>query len=336
MATIHFLNVGEGDSIVIQHNSGRVTMIDISCGNRTETDVIIEAMARSRSAGIIASNMLGNYRMAESPTKPQNYLKKLGVGSIFRFILTHPDMDHLDGFDALLDEYTVANFWYAGAKKEKPDFNGFGKYKEKDWDRYAKVLRDAEPSVTSLKVLHGKLFKYANEDDNGGGGDGLMILAPSKELIDDANESGDFNDCSYVLLYQTGGFKIIFSGDSHDATWEHILEHHSNLVSGCDVLIAPHHGRDSGRSWDFLDVLKPQLTLFGIANSDHLAYGAWTSRGLFKITNNQAGNVVLDVDGNVMNVYVENDTFARDASPNQFARNALNYKTIGYLNPKGN
>jgi beta-lactamase superfamily II metal-dependent hydrolase len=294
MATIHFLNVREGDCIVVQHNSDRVSMIDISCGNITEIEEPTNRFIKS--SGLAGAKTGSNFNMKAYPTKPQNYLAALGIKSIWRFILTHPDMDHLDGFNALLDEITVNNFWHSGADKPKPDFTGYSRYKEEDWARYAKVRDDKDAAITTLKVIAGKVFKYANEDDNGGGGDGLRVIAPTQSLVDDANASKDFNDCSYMILYRTGGFKIIFSGDSHDATWEHILENHAADVADCDILIAPHHGRDSGRSWDFLDVLKPRLTLFGVANSEHLAYDAWNRRNLDKITNNQAGNVVLDID----------------------------------------
>ena len=39
----------------------------------------------------------------------------------------------------------------------------------------------------------------------------------------EANKKDDYNDCSYVLLYRTGDRRIVFGGDSHDRTWEHIL-----------------------------------------------------------------------------------------------------------------
>lgn len=329
MATIHFLNVGEGDCIVIQHNSGRVSMIDISCGNLESLQESANRLVKL--AGLAGSNTGGNFNMKSYPTKPQTYLSNLGINTIWRFILTHPDMDHLDGFNALLEEIEVNNFWHSGANKPKPDFAGYNGYKEADWDRYVNVRDDKETGITTLKVLAGKIFKYANEDDNGGGGDGLQIIAPTQSLVDEANASEDFNDCSYVVLYRTGGFKVIFSGDSHDATWEHILENYAADVADCDVLIAPHHGRDSGRSWEFLDVLKPRLTLFGVANSDHLAYDAWNRRGLDKITNNQAGNVVLDINGNQMDVYVENDAYAESRNPGDSTRNNLGYRTLGYL-----
>lgn len=329
MATIHFLNVGEGDCILIQHNSGRVSMIDISCGNLSKISESTNSI--SKLAGLENSGGSGNYKMKDYPTKPQNYLADLGIDAIWRFILTHPDMDHLDGFSALMDEFTVNNFWHSGADKPKPDFCGFNGYMEEDWDRYVKVRDGKESSLTTLKVMAGMSFKYANEDDSGKNGDGLQVIAPTRQLVEVANESEDFNDCSYVIVYRTGGFKIIFSGDSHDSTWEHILDNHQQDVVDCDVLIAPHHGRDSGRSWDFLDVLKPKLTLFGVANSDHLAYDAWNRRGLDKITNNQAGNVVLEVVGNRMHVYVENDAYAVSRNPSDNTRNKQGYRRLGCL-----
>jgi hypothetical protein len=89
-------------------------------------------------------------------------------------------------------------------------------------------------------------------------------------------------------------------------------------VSDMDLLIAPHHGRDSGRSWDFLDVVNPGLTLFGNADSEHLAYGAWYSRDLPFITNNQAGCVVVDAESDSMGVYVTCEAFARASNPYTF------------------
>jgi len=90
------------------------------------------------------------------------------------------------------------------------------------------------------------------------------------------------------------------------------LENHKELVKDCAVLIAPHHGRDSDRCYDFLDVLNPGLTLFGCANSEHLAYDAWNTRNLLHITNNQAGNIVLNATNEGVEIYVENQSFAEN------------------------
>jgi hypothetical protein len=191
-------------------------------------------------------------------------------------------------------------------------------YNQADWEFY-KNLRDTNPQSNPKRLtnLSGANGQYWNRNEDGSsGGDGYTILAATQKLVDEANKSDDYNDCSYVLLYRTGSKRIIFGGDSHDGSWEHILKNWETDVRDIDLLIAPHHGRDSGRSYEFLDVLRPTLTFFGNARSEHLAYDAWRNRGLPIVTNNQANCMVVDANASPMNLYVTNETFARKVNPN--------------------
>ena len=68
-----------------------------------------------------------------------------------------------------------------------------------------KNLRDSNPQTDPkrLTLYAGALGQYFNVGSDGtSGGDGLYILAPTKALIDAANECSNYNDCSYVLLYR--------------------------------------------------------------------------------------------------------------------------------------
>ena len=307
MPTVHFLNVGEGDCTIIQHGSGRVTMIDICNGQPMAATKRAERYALSSNAVLEA--IRGDYGMRRTPTNPIAYLRGLRISSVFRFVLSHPDMDHMDGFDALCDEFAIWNFWDSGVRREKPDFSG-GCYKEEDWDRYIDFVDGRQQGVTVLSKSAGATFKFANCGGGRNGGDYLDIVAPGPALVREANKSGDPNDASYVLVYRTCGGKIVFPGDAHDGTWEYVLENYQDSVADCAVLIAPHHGRKSDRCWDFLDVLNPSLSLFGYAKSEHLGYSAWNDRDLPFITNNQAGNVVLEATSTGIEVYVENQNYA--------------------------
>ena len=315
MSKIHLLNVKNGDCTIFEHASGRRTMIDICAGN-------IDTEAELRKAVLESLNLSkpkGNYGMCKKPTNPIEYVQNsLNVNSLHRFILTHPDMDHLDGFNQLADCISISNFWDAGAKKDKPDFSG-SPYKEEDWDRYIKFRDGKEAGVTSLSNLDGARFESANKNGDGtSGGDDLYILAPNKELVAEANESEDFNDCSYVILYRSAGGNVIIAGDAHDKTWEFILENYEDDIKNCKFLLAPHHGRNSGRDYSFLDAMKPKLTLFGCAPSEHLAYSAWTYRNLDYITQNQSGNMVLETRDGSLDVYIENETFAKKVNSSTF------------------
>jgi len=326
MRRVHFLNVNNGDCSIIQHGSGRVTVIDVC--NARPTNVYAEALVKK--AASLEVGTLGNFNQKRYPVNPVSYMRDRGLASVFRFVLTHPDMDHLDGIEAFFNAFSPGNFWDTDNTCEKEfGADNNGGYSEDDWKFYKK-LRDGNPDSDPKRLtLHsGANGKYWNDDDNGGSGDGITVLAPTPDLLAQANDCDGHNDSSYVLIYraQTSNgrtHKILFAGDSHDATWEHILERHEELVSSVDILIAPHHGRDSDRDWEFLDVLNPALTLFGNANSGHLAYAAWSNRGLPIMTNNQAGNVIIDVDSDPMDVYVTCENFAKSRNPYSFYSDAF-------------
>ena len=313
MAIIHFLNVLEGDCNIIQHDSKRLTLIDISNAYNdidTEEEKKVKASKEKEERRLRTQVPAGkvDYKQKLTPDNPIHYLnEKVKPSEIFRFIITHPDMDHLDGIKDLYEEYLIRNTWDTNNKKEL-DLNNFGGgYNKEDWKFY-KELRDGKyKETTRLTYFDDDSSLYWTEDN-------IKILAPSRALLNSAIESGDYNDSSYAILFTPpkkggGNWKILFSGDTHDASWEHIIKKYSKDVSNVDVLFAPHHGRDSKRDYSFLKTLKPRVTLFGNADSSHLAYDKYPNP---KITNNQAGYVIIDITQEDIVFYVKNYEFARD------------------------
>jgi competence protein ComEC len=306
MGIVHFLNVKSGDCAVIQHATGRISVIDV-CNAHEERNAL-------RARGLLTADAAGrgHFNQKDYPVNPISYLQSHGMIDVFRFILTHADMDHMDGLKAFCTAFPPTNFWDTTNEKEI-DFRPGSPYNEADW-RYYKCIRDGKLTngPKRLVLYAGASGQYYNQGEAADqSGDGLHILAPTRKLMRGANSSDDFNDGCYVILYRSAGGRVLFAGDSHDETWDHILANHADDVQNVDLLIAPHHGRKSGRSYEFLDIVNPALTLFGNANSEHLAYGAWNYRGLPVITNNQAGCVVVDTNANPMAVYVTNLAFAQ-------------------------
>jgi competence protein ComEC len=313
MAIVHFLNVLEGDCNLIQHDSGRLTMIDVSNAYNdidTEEEKKVKASKEREERRLRTQVPTGkvDYKQKLTPDNPILYLRAhIKPTNIFRFIITHPDMDHLDGIKDLYEEYDITNTWDSDNKKEL-DLNNFGGgYNKDDWKFY-KDIREGKYTKTSRRTYYDESdCLYWNEDN-------MKILAPSKALLEEAHKTGDYNDSSYVILFtppkKNGGkWKILFCGDTHDASWNHIVDEYSKDIENTDVLFAPHHGRDSERDYSFLDVVKPRVTLFGNASSEHLAYDKYPKP---KITNNQAGYVVLDITENAITFYVKHYEYARD------------------------
>lgn len=312
--TFHFLNVKNGDCSIIEHGSGHISVIDV-CNARKETKGLstLENLEYSLRLG------KGNFQQKKHPVNPIEYLAKFGISSVFRFMLTHPDMDHMDGIKDLFEEYSPSNFYDSDNNEEK-EFEEGSPYRKEDWDFY-KNLRDSNPPTNPkrLTIFSGDSGIHRTKDwDGNPPGDAFYTLAPTPSLVKDANESGNYNDISYVVLYRGAGGRVLICGDSHDKTWEHILDKWEEDVRDVDLLIAPHHGRKSDRSYAFLDSVNPKMTFFGNAKSEHLAYSAWQNRNLEYVTNNQANCMVVDCSGDNLTLYVTHENFAKSKNPASF------------------
>jgi beta-lactamase superfamily II metal-dependent hydrolase len=310
MATIHFLNVLEGDCNIIQHDSGHVSVVDVcnaDDGIETEEKLVRDSAERKAMFSSRIPATRKNYNQKATPDNPIEYLKNLTNG-IFRFIITHPDMDHMDGIKDLFETFKPTNTWDTNNNKHMDLANFCAKYNKEDWKFYKKLHNGNYVDTRRLTYYSNTTpCQYWDKDC-------LKVLCPTQALVKNANESEDYNDVSYVLLFSPpkkngGHWKIIFGGDSHDNSWEHILNEYKDEVADVDILFAPHHGRDSKRDWSFLETLKPTLTLLGNASSEYLAYDKY--KGLH-ITNNQAGYIILDISLNAIEVYVKNKDFAVD------------------------
>ena len=297
---IHYLNVDEGDCSIVKHDSGRISMIDICCGNisTSKTESVKNAVAGSQEG----MGILGNFNQKEHPVNPLEWLRYISNDRIFRFILTHPDMDHMDGIKALFDsQQKPHNFWDTNNEK-KLDTNGnFGKYLAADWKCYEDLHLKKGEDITFLRLNSGAKGKFYNQNDDKGNGEGdrIFILSPSSKTEDVVEDSGNVNDISYVILMKTAsGRKILFCGDAEECAWNLLLRRHEKEVSNIDILIPPHHGRKSGGNDAFLDILKPKITIFGNAKAEYLDYDSWNNRELLHFTNNEIGSVVFEeVDG---------------------------------------
>ena len=73
MSKIHFLNVNQGDCIILEHNSGRLIVFDTSAEK-------IKRKQRGLPSDLLKSYITstqGNYRMCHHPANPLDYFKRM-------------------------------------------------------------------------------------------------------------------------------------------------------------------------------------------------------------------------------------------------------------------
>lgn len=311
MLKVHFLNVGHGDCTVIEHPSGRVTVIDIN--NGSELDPVTEAELLSRygvstvSAAFSKAVGQGVLSLLERAgydiklTNPIEFLHQLRPDhQIWRYVQTHPDMDHMRGLAALSDQFTVSNMWDVEHTKAINDF--VRDSDRDDWNAYQR-LRDRNTDTTVLKLRRGSDGQYWSKGDGLVDlGDGLEILAPTTELLRDAGD--DSNQMSYVLRLTYAKRRIIFGGDASEAVWKDIVGRYGDGLK-CDVLKASHHGRDSGYYQSAVAAMAPQYTIVSVgkkpdtdASDKYCRYSSnvWSTRwhGNITLTINEDGSGSVD------------------------------------------
>ncbi len=97
--------------------------------------------------------MSGNFWQKEFPENPIDYMIDHEIDTIFRFILTHPDMDHMDGIKTVFDTFAPPNFWDTEntCNKDSDDWDN-APFDEEDWKFY-KRLRSGSAEARRL-VYH--------------------------------------------------------------------------------------------------------------------------------------------------------------------------------------
>jgi competence protein ComEC len=272
---IHFLNVGHGDCTIIEHPSGRRTMIDINNGGTYDDETYSELTTAYPASMFDIENLFSGkpaLSLRERLTKAgynveltdpvQYYLERWGKQPIFRYIQSHPDLDHMRGLASLRENgIEINNFWDTANDKTITEFGKDGD--EEDWNEYQR-LRTSKSNPTVLHLKRGDKRPFFNQDPAGvDGGDGLHILAPTPTLCKNANDSDDHNSHSYVLWLNHAGVVAILGGDATEIVWNELHNSYGTNLK-CHLLKASHHGRDSGFHSTALSAMQPNYIIVSV------------------------------------------------------------------------
>lgn len=272
MLKVHFLNVGHGDCCIVEFvDSGRVAMIDINRSDSLDSNSVKEIYESSDAgvkdttnwrllydAGFLkGSALLERAGYSIDLQDPIEYLKEKNISNLFRFISTHPHMDHLSGLNALNNEISFNNFWVIGNNYEQ-DEDKLSDSQKEDWGLYKKYRKAGETKVDNVTVIAPKEGSSADFYAP----DGIEILAPNDDLISKGDKNA--NEMSYVLLITHLGKKIILAGDAEEATWDYLVKNYKAKIADVTILKAAHHGRDSGYHEAAVELMSPLVTVVSV------------------------------------------------------------------------
>lgn len=187
---------------------------------------------------------LGTGNWESGNTSP---LSTLRYKDIHYMIITHPHLDHID--DILkFDNNTPTILWRPTAITNDEVMEGVRDIDKPKFEKYCEINDRFTRAITT------------NEDpSNEMPFDGMIVNKYFTSLCDKSN----FNNFSPVTIVELFGIKIVICGDNETASFEKLMKltGFQDSVSNADILVAAHHGRESGYYKDFVDLVKPRLTI---------------------------------------------------------------------------
>lgn len=244
---IHFIDVGQGDSILIEFPDGKNMLID---GGDTSND--------AKNAVI-------------------NCLSTEGVSVLDYVMLTHTDTDHVGSLDDVLDAVSIKNLYIPDitASNGLPNEDTIdGSISTLAYERFMdRVLTETymEGSVsTAVNVICNQGILTITDELY------LMtIYCPEASYYDDINNNSsaeDKNNMSPTCVLTYAGRVIVLTGDSDEDAEQRFVDYLGTNIVNADVLKVAHHGGAESSNQFFLDAIDAEYAIIscGIGNSyDH-------------------------------------------------------------------
>jgi len=192
-------------------------------------------------------------------TDPIKFLQENYPGQrVWRFVLTHPDLDHMRGIKALYDKIGIDCFWDTKNTKTIRDFRSDDD--KLDWEFYQQ-LRTA--SFTRNYTSGDSVFAFGKDENGNPGGDNIEILSPTTDLVRECNVASESNNLSFVLRVHHAGRSVLLAGDAENDAWETMAGHYGADLKS-DFLKASHHGRDTGYNLTAVKLISPIITFVSV------------------------------------------------------------------------
>lgn len=164
-------------------------------------------------------------------------------------VISHPQLDHFNGYYYLLDHYRIGAFIWNG--------------------------RDDAPTVTEWAALLAKIRSKNIPIITLGGGDAIRyknneidILSPDPDFA----VSAELNDTVLVELVKTSGFRALLTADIGFNVEDHLLAQGKDLRA--DILKVAHHGSKFSSGDAFLKTVNPEIAVIEVGAKNKYGHPA--------------------------------------------------------------
>ena len=302
---VHFIDVGQGDCILILFPDGKDMLID--CGNKSS-----------------------GYDFEETAEYLATYIPD---GQLDYLMLTHGDEDHVEYIDEVIEAYDVDNIFMPDVKSVPSGTSSSDKYQDQidalSRDKLA-LFNDpdtlssnvyAEFFIAALTEPDCNIYLNVDPDENTNAivitDDGvqdpdapdtdatyrLTFYCPTQEYYDESNlgSAEKKNAISPIGILEYNGFRLVLTGDSNEINEPTFVERVGGNLD-CDVLKVGHHGSESSSTEEFLDAIDCEYAVISCNAEGNTFYhprqttlDRFVERDMTIYRTDNNGNIVLTV-----------------------------------------
>lgn len=284
---VYFLDVGQGDAALIVFPQGKTMLVD----GGGEPDYRNLTMREGSANGIYSlpgddeeAEQIRDSGFSIGEMVVSRFLWSMGLGRIDYLLVTHPDVDHIQGLTSVARNFEVGQAIVARAPTDNQEFDRF---------------------VMSLTKNHAPAgFVRAGESFEIDGAQIEVLWPPA------GSEQISSNDDSIVLRLVYGSTRILLTGDIERAAEAALVDSGYDLRA--DVIKAPHHGSRTSSSDVFLEAARPRFAVISAAQRNRFGHPhrevveRYQQRGITLFETKRDGMITVETDGISMNVRTYN------------------------------
>ena len=275
--SVHFIDVGQGDSIAIRFPDGKTMLVD---------------------AGTTASsNKLCNYLST-------NFFKSNEV--VFDYLLlTHSDADHCGGMPAICEKFVINTIYrpYMYCVKNDIDETG-GNSSNKNicstkiyYDTISAFNSEINSNGENAKIVWTDIDVVSTTEKIEGTNYSIDFYAPTLKYLTNSDTVGTIaNDFSPIMVLNYNNRKIMLTGDASISSEQNAIAR--TKLPDVDLLKVGHHGSKTSSGENFLKQIKPEIAVISVGEGN--SYKHPTTETLNRLTAVGANIYRTDVNGNII------------------------------------
>lgn len=281
---VHFIDVGQGDSILIELPDDKLMLVD-SGPNSGETKLL---------------------KYLSEFFKTRNNL------NIDYFVATHQDEDHIGGADKIFDNYNVLAFYRPNVYTEQEvNDNAYTNVNTCTTKVFTTMIdkMNAENCEVFVNSIEPNLFGLdANCEYS------IDVLSPMDQKYKDPN------NYSPIMILTYKNRKIMLTGDAEELVEQEVVKKYDSNLLKCDVLKLGHHGSSTSTSLEFLNAVSPTYAVISVGEGNKYKHPNETV--LARVNNKIGAHNVYRTDtmGNII-FGIDKDSITNDKAEIMIATN---------------